>query len=466
MNKLAILFVILIGLVAGAFLFPERLGTEGLADLKPPTATIKRNKDALFITVSDELSGPSKITLQVSQNGNVIQTQDLLTEYRNNNTEYFNIQIQSFQGKAKEGPVDFTISAVDNSLWANTNSASTNITLDFTRPQLALHSIQHRMYAGGAELILFDAKDNVELQSVYLDVDEDLRFFPIRLAEADKRFASRPDLHAILFATPRGFPKEKFAPKITATDTSGNSISLPIRITFVEQPLIKSNPNISEDFVNTKIPPLLDEMKNLGLTDPSAEYFREEQFKLVNETYRNDLGFKLRELFRKQGVRPIIPEGPFTRPMAGTLTSKFGEARSYSYKGSEISHSTHDGQDIASVKGDKVMATAAGQVILAQQSFGIYGGAVVIDHGFGIGSLYGHLSNIVVEEGQQLTKGEILGNSGETGLAGGDHLHFEIRIQNVPVTPIEWWDNKWYQDNILLKLNDPELLPQSEEVAQ
>jgi murein DD-endopeptidase MepM/ murein hydrolase activator NlpD len=137
--------------------------------------------------------------------------------------------------------------------------------------------------------------------------------------------------------------------------------------------------------------------------------------------------------------------------MAGSLTSRFGEFRTYTFEGQNVSTSHHDGQDIASVLADKVVATGSGKVLLAEQ-LGIYGKTVLIDHGAGITSLYGHLSSLSVTEGQMVEQGELIGRSGTTGLAGGDHLHFEIRVQGVPVTPIEWWDSKWFKDNIELKL--------------
>ena len=85
---------------------------------------------------------------------------------------------------------------------------------------------------------------------------------------------------------------------------------------------------------------------------------------------------------------------------------------------------------------------------------GIYGNAVVIDHGFGLQSLYGHLSSIDVEEGQTVTRGEAVGRSGATGLAGGDHLHFSMLLQGLPVDPREWWDGHWIHDRLKLKLGD------------
>ena len=89
--------------------------------------------------------------------------------------------------------------------------------------------------------------------------------------------------------------------------------------------------------------------------------------------------------------------------------------------------------------------------------FGIYGNTVMIDHGAGLVSLYGHMSSIDVAPGQMLLKQAILGRSGATGLAAGDHLHFGLFLHGVPVNPIEWWDPKWVQEHVLNRLPPPPL---------
>jgi murein DD-endopeptidase MepM/ murein hydrolase activator NlpD len=79
---------------------------------------------------------------------------------------------------------------------------------------------------------------------------------------------------------------------------------------------------------------------------------------------------------------------------------------------------------------------------------GIYGNCVILDHGYGVTSLYGHLSRIDVKVGELVRAGQQLGLSGSTGLAGGDHLHFAILVDDTYVDPVEWWDPKWVREKI------------------
>ena len=96
--------------------------------------------------------------------------------------------------------------------------------------------------------------------------------------------------------------------------------------------------------------------------------------------------------------------------------------------------------------------SANGGKVVFTGFLGIYGETVIIDHGMGLQTLYSHLRQIDVKEGQSVKKGDILGKTGVTGLAVGDHLHFGMVLSGLEVIPIEWWDAKWLEDNVTQKL--------------
>ncbi|MCA1784936.1 MAG: M23 family metallopeptidase, partial [Desulfobacteraceae bacterium] len=123
----------------------------------------------------------------------------------------------------------------------------------------------------------------------------------------------------------------------------------------------------------------------------------------------------------------------------------------YTYKGREIGTSRHMGVDLASTSHAGVEAANTGRIIMAED-VGIFGNTVIIDHGFGLASLYSHLSTMAVSVGDMVKKGELIGNTGLTGLAGGDHLHFSMIVHNVFVNPVEWWDPDWIKNNITSKI--------------
>ena len=137
-------------------------------------------------------------------------------------------------------------------------------------------------------------------------------------------------------------------------------------------------------------------------------------------------------------------------------TATFGEKRTYRYAGKVIDRQTHLGYDFASVRRAAIPASNDGIVVLARY-LGIYGYTVLIDHGYGLMSISGHLSSIAVKEGQRVSRGDVIGNTGTTGLAGGDHLHFCTLLQGLPVNPIEWEDGHWIRDRITGKLEEAKM---------
>ena len=145
-------------------------------------------------------------------------------------------------------------------------------------------------------------------------------------------------------------------------------------------------------------------------------------------------------------------EGKWLRMKNAANMAQFADHRYYYYNGEKIDEQDHMGTDLASLANSPVEAANNGIVVFAERN-GIYGMTVVLDHGQGLASLYGHLSTIGVKIGDTVKKGDIIGHSGQTGLAGGDHLHFSVLVHGIFVNPVEWWDSHWIQDNIIRKLD-------------
>src|SRR5262249_16693898 len=122
--------------------------------------------------------------------------------------------------------------------------------------------------------------------------------------------------------------------------------------------------------------------------------------------------------------------GPFLQLSNSKVESFFADRRTYIHDGKPVDQQDHVGFDLSVVEHNPIGAANDGKVILAEY-FGIYGNTVLIDHGAGLISLYGHLSEIKVKPGQMVKKKEVVGKSGTTGLAAGDHLHFGLFLHGV-----------------------------------
>ena len=153
----------------------------------------------------------------------------------------------------------------------------------------------------------------------------------------------------------------------------------------------------------------------------------------------------------RQSADQMLWEGVFARFPNSARKAGFADHREYLYNDEIVDRQVHMGIDLAAVAQAQVPAGNNGKVVFAGD-IGIYGQTVVIDHGVGLFSMYSHLSQIDVTQGQSVTKGDIIGRTGTTGLAGGDHLHFGMMVNQTYVNPIEWWDPAWIKNNVTDKI--------------
>jgi len=132
-------------------------------------------------------------------------------------------------------------------------------------------------------------------------------------------------------------------------------------------------------------------------------------------------------------------KGLFTRPAQGDVSSPFGTRRSYN---GQPPRSHHGGVDFSAPEGTAVVAANSGQVVLAED-LQVRGKSVILDHGLGVYSCYCHLSEIGVQFGQWVDRGDLIGHIGQTGLTAAPHLHWEVRVGGVNVDPLEWARKVW-----------------------
>jgi murein DD-endopeptidase MepM/ murein hydrolase activator NlpD len=324
---------------------------------------------------------------------------------------------------------------------------SAPVTIDLTPPSLEVLAATHYLHQGGGGLAALRAKG---ASRAGIKVGE--TFFPAYPAGA-----ADSGLGVALFALPWNLPD--MAPiSAWAQDEAGNSVSRPVPSELKPKRYPSGTVELSDHFLATKLPELLPERGTIAPEQFAAAFLT------VNRDLRKKAEDAKRQLAARSQPRPLW-EGAFVQPRNTKVFSNFAESRSYRYKGAELDTGVHLGYDLASLKHSPVPAANAGVVVFAAP-LTIYGNTVVVDHGLGLQSLYGHLSSIDVKEGDTVKQGQELGRSGITGLALGDHLHYEVLIGGVAVTPVEWWDGKWIRDHIGRPLHEANIpLLQSEQPA-
>jgi len=234
--------------------------------------------------------------------------------------------------------------------------------------------------------------------------------------------------------------------KLIAEDELGNRA---VRTGFVHQffahPLKAATINLNDKFikkVTEEMVPRVKSVKDAG--DPLQNYL------LLNGQLRKENRAKLRELVKDSKPEFLWSETFLPMKNAAVMGS-FADHRTYMFKGKAVDTQDHLGFDLASVARASVEASNSGVVMWADY-FGIYGNCVVLDHGYGLMTLYAHLSSIAVKKGQTVERSQEVGRSGATGMAGGDHLHFTTLLHGLPTNPVEWWDGHWINDRLKLKL--------------
>jgi murein DD-endopeptidase MepM/ murein hydrolase activator NlpD len=336
----------------------------------------------------------------------------------------------------RDGAATIEVWATDHSwlprLWRRP-AATAQITVDLTPPSVTPTSDPLVVTVGGSAFVLYIADADAVRTGIRVG---DLVFTGVGGYFAD------PRLHVAGFTIPPSNPDAR--PDLFAEDAAGNRRTVRLAVTVQPKAFRHRDLDISDDFLERKVPSLL---ADNGLP-PSPTLI--EGYLVINRTLRATTEARLRALCAETLPRRLW-EKPFLRlPNAASL-SLFGDVRSYRYHGEVVDTETHLGFDLASVRNAPVPAAAAGRVVHAGP-LGIYGGTVVLDHGLGLFTLYGHLSQIAVAPGAMVERGEEIGRTGETGLAGGDHLHFSTMLSGVHVDPREWWDGHWMRDHVLDRL--------------
>jgi murein DD-endopeptidase MepM/ murein hydrolase activator NlpD len=301
-------------------------------------------------------------------------------------------------------------------------------------PSLQVTSTQTYIAQGGCEVVTYQVgesaiRDGVRVGSWWFPG------YPLPGGGKQDRFA--------LFAIP--YDMNQPGAQLVAEDSAGNEAARGFIDQFFPKSFRSDDVEITDAFLNKVVPEILSQSPEL--TDRGNTL---DNYLAINRELRQINAETIKALAGRS-QREFLWNSPFYMMPNGQSMAAFADRRSYRYQGRVIDNQTHLGYDLAVTKRAPVPASNSGIVVFAK-FFGIYGNAVVIDHGYGLQTIYGHLSSISVKEGQHVAKAEILGRTGETGLAGGDHLHFSTLLQGLPVNPTEWWDGHWIQDRIARKL--------------
>lgn len=339
----------------------------------------------------------------------------------------------------QEGRGTLVIVATNDSWGRLFRGGRAEISLDLpvrlTPPSVEALTSQHYVNQGGCDMVLLKVSPGTAESGVQVGK----YFFPSWPVTT-----SAPEARLCLFAYPYDLDPKTPA-RIVARDDAGNEALANFTYQVFPKKFKSDTMQVTDEFMARVVPPILSQTPDLRDQGSLLK-----NFLLVNGTLRRQDAQKLVALSQKTSphftwTQPFVPLGN------AKVEAAFADARTYVYNGQVVDHQTHLGFDLAVVQHTPVVAANDGVVVFAG-FLGIFGNAIVIDHGCGLQSLYGHLNSLAVKEGERVTRGQVIGRSGQTGLAGGDHLHFTMLLDGIPVNPVEWWDPHWIHDRIEAKL--------------
>ena len=335
----------------------------------------------------------------------------------------------------KDGKAQLIVEATSNDFRAKTTGVERELTVVTQLATVSADSDQHYLYLGMADLATFNLSGYWTEAGVRVG-DQTFRAWP--MPEGKPGFFS---LFAFAWNMPPGT-----IPVVFATNPGGNEATSRLSVQFPkkEQPKYRLRDLAIDDRFMEKV---------VNELDPKGSGDLVTRFVKINSEMRRENNKTLSDLRLKTEGRFLWSQ-PFLQQPNTKVEANFADVRNYIYQGRKIDQQVHLGYDLSSTQHVDVMAANDGRVVYAAP-LGIYGNCIVLDHGYGLQSIYGHLSEIAVHEGDTVKRGQSMGKSGMTGMAGGDHIHFSMQLEGVQIDPKEWWDAHWIKDHIAKRVSLP-----------
>jgi len=427
--------VLLIAGGGGWFLLTAGERDKPAVEIGADAAFIGRQK-SLAVTFSDSGRGLRHTEIVITQDNKprVLSTIDFPETGVHSKT--VSVAMDAAALKLNDGPAILTLTAVDHSLWKNRTTVTRPVTIDFLPPQILQLNTQNHINPGGTCIVAYYLSEAVPLTGVQVG---DL-FYPAYSVTLSGKPGYAAYFALPLDATP-GVPQIR----ILARDQAGNETASGIPALIQKRKFRDDTMTLTEKFLGQIMPEFQALIPELRGKSPLETFIH------VNTVLRKDNLKTIQSFCLKSEPRPLWQD-TFLRMKNAAPMALFGDRRTYLYNGKPVGESLHNGVDLASLVHAPIEAANSG-IVRFTGMLGIYGNAVIIDHGMGLSTLYAHMSGIQVKPDQNVKRGEMIGLSGMTGLAGGDHLHFGVAVHGQFVDPREWWDPHWIADNVTKKLD-------------
>ncbi|MGE5244902.1 MAG: M23 family metallopeptidase [Betaproteobacteria bacterium] len=452
---LAALVVIALVVLGGAYLIAGRTAAPQISIDQP--VRVVGQSGTLQVTVEAPGARFSALEIAVEQNGRSTRLFSLGTAQQATLTQPDRDRIRIALPFGKKSVPELTagtarivVTAARPSflkLRTLTSRSTRDVQVLLQPPSIAVVSTHHYVNHGGSEMVVYRVTPP--------DVASGVRVGDIEypgFAASGAGITSDPSLKVAFFALL--YDQDLNTPIVAfARDAAGNEAKTSFMDDVFEKPFKKSNIQLDDRFLQRVVPEIIEHTPELRLQPPANDQELVADFLKENGWLRQQNAETIRTIASTKTAPTRYWSGPFVQLGNSKVEAAFADHRTYFYKGKEIDQQVHLGFDLAVTSRVPVVAANDGTVLHASW-LGIYGNCVIIDHGMGVASLYGHLSSFDVKVGDHVRRGQTIGRSGMTGLAGGDHLHFTMLVNGRMVNPVEWWDPHWVADRVERKLRE------------
>jgi murein DD-endopeptidase MepM/ murein hydrolase activator NlpD len=415
-----------------------------------PQVTLDTNgfwnfKEPLHLKMSDESGIKAyKISMKTSKGLKELQYERLITPVSS-----LELEIEPPKGvyALKDKKIEIIIEAVDASKWnffkGNDIQKKFALIIDKKRPSVNIINNSYKISRGGSALVIFSVNDE-NLEEFYI------------LGNHNKKFKAQPFYKEGYYIALIAWPvvDKGFKATVIAKDSAGNTTKSYVPLYLKDKMYKLSKIDLSDKFLKGKIYDLAEEFEETQGVDGSLE-----QFKIINEDVRAKNEKLIHEITSKVS-NDMISDFKMKKiyPLKnGQVVAHFGDHRKYYYDHQFVSEAYHLGLDLASYAMAPIMTQNGGEVVFTDYN-GLYGNMPIISHGLGLYTLYGHCSSIDVTTGEHVPANSKIANTGKTGYAMGDHLHFGVLVQGIEVRPQEWMDSQW------IKLNISDIIKESKKI--
>lgn len=410
--------------------------TDRLLDKEPPSITLNsapkfigRSLQKIELNVNDNTTGIGEIIanrLSYPENEQIFYFKNKSLKAKNNDISIkFPKEISE---NLNEGKATIEIIATDLSIYRNNNKMNLDFIVDLNEPQISLLSKFHNGIHGGTTLVIFKASDNLTKTNNFLDNGFHL-FQASEMELLDEGFNDLSNYYFSFVPLQKKYSyflktKNKFSSslKINAQDEALNTKEL--TVPFSIRPSYKGNST------HTIISPFKNE-------EDISSHFREKEK-------------SIEKLFSKVNSKKLF-SGSFIQPVNSKFIS-FGDKINWLYNNNLIFQNSSPEYCYFVSNGTPIKASQEGKVIFSDSLEG-YGNVIILDHGVGISTIYYDVEQFSVNNNEYVKTGQIIGKSGVDRIQKKNMFCFQVRVNGVPVNPLEWWDPKWIQEHINNKIS-------------